>query len=94
MKSKHWDVKSPVIYKDTLGIPYSLEEVVVKMKYHSFFSEFFGPITNDLVKDLVDKGRLKATKNGENYNITQNDYADFYDEVKKEHDSREQKKEE
>jgi len=65
MKSKHWDMKSPVIYKDTLGIPYSLEEVVVKMIYNSFFSEFFGPITNDLVKDWQikeDSKQLRTVK--------------------------------
>ena len=93
MKSNCWDVKSPVISKDILGIPYSLEEVVAKMKCNSFFSGFFGSITIDLVKDLVDRGRLKATKNGADYTITQNDFADFYDEVKKEYDSRDKAKE-
>lgn len=88
MKSKCWRVKSTITSKDILGIPYSLEDVASKMKDAAFFSEILGPVTNNLVEELVDKGKLKATKNCEgNYEVSQNDYADFYDEIKKEHDS-------
>lgn len=91
MKSKCRRVKSPITSKDVLGIPYSLEDVASKMKNAAFFSEVLGPVTNDLVEELVDKGKLKATRNCEgNYEVSQNDYADFYDEIKKEHDSLEQ----
>ena len=91
MKSKYWKVKSTITSKDIQGIPYSLEDVVSKIKDTAFFSEVLGPVTNDLVEELVDKGKLKATKNCEgNYEVSQNDYADFYDEIKKEHDSLEQ----
>jgi len=91
MKSKYWKVKSTITSKDIQGIPYSLEDVVSKMKDTAFFSEVLGPITNDLVEELLDKGKLKVTRNCEgNYEISQNDYADFYDEIKKERESLEQ----
>jgi len=91
MKSKFRRAKSPITSKDVLGISFSLEDVAGKMKNAAFFSEVLGPITNDLVKELLDKGKLKVTRNCEgNYEISQNDYADFYDLIKREHDSQKQ----
>ena len=63
MKSKYWRVKSTITSKDIQGIPYSLEDAVSKMKDTAFFSEVLRPVTNNLVEELVDKGKLKATKN-------------------------------